>query len=332
MTRALRLRSLAAAAPVPGAWALPVRFPVALAMLAATALLALPARAAVPDGVAVQGILRDNQGALQTMPLLVTVSFFDARVAGNRVAGPFGPLQAQADNGLFSVIVGDANLGAALAGAPDVWLEVIEGNDVFPREHVTSQPYALVARLVAGPFAGDVSGTQGAMSVQKIRGVSVAAAAPADGNALTYDAAGQAWTPRPSVAVGTGYVAGGMNQTVFNGSLGTLAHASYTAPADGIALVQATFQLAVDNVGVNGAFNCNVQWVLDTVANHMVNGPGYGANLYPKSIATRDPQSTGFLAQQASAIAQFPVAAGQANNFFLNGATSCTAATWANVR
>ena len=57
----------------------------------------------------------------------------------------------------------------------------------------------------SGSLAGDVAGTQGATSVQKIRGVTVDTTAPTDGQLLKYVAGTGKWTPS-TVAVGGGTI------------------------------------------------------------------------------------------------------------------------------
>jgi hypothetical protein len=102
------------------------------------------ARATVPSRFAVQGVLRNSTGQLQSMMVNVTTSLFDAQTSGNRLAGPFGPTAVMAQNGLFTLTIQDPNLQTELAPASQVWLEVTVGGDIFPRQLVTPQFFALL--------------------------------------------------------------------------------------------------------------------------------------------------------------------------------------------
>jgi hypothetical protein len=105
-------------------------------------LLASTANAAVPSAFSVQGVLRDNTGQLQSMQVSVSVSLFDAQTAGNKLAGPFTS-SLMATNGLFTYPITDANLTTELAPALQVWLEVTVGSDVFARQLVNPQLFAI---------------------------------------------------------------------------------------------------------------------------------------------------------------------------------------------
>jgi hypothetical protein len=125
------------------------------------------ARANVPNQFSVQGVLRDNMGKLQSMPVLaVTVSLFDAQMGGNRLAGPYGPRSVMASNGLFTFSISDDNIRSELASANQVWLEVTVGNDIFPRQQVTPDVYALMcasaqqADQLSSACTGCVTNTQ----------------------------------------------------------------------------------------------------------------------------------------------------------------------------
>jgi hypothetical protein len=104
---------------------------------------AMAARAGVPSGFSVEGVLRSNTGQLQSMMVNVSVSLYDAQTGGNKLAGPFGPTMVLAQNGLFALPIQDAMLQTELAGASDLWLEATVGSDVFPRQQVTPQIWAL---------------------------------------------------------------------------------------------------------------------------------------------------------------------------------------------
>ena len=108
------------------------------------ALLASPAMA-LPSEFSVQGVLRDNTGALQSSMVNVTITLWDAQTAGNQLAGPFGPTAVAASNGLFTLTITDANLDTELSSASAVWLEMIVGNDSYPRQLVTPELFAIHA-------------------------------------------------------------------------------------------------------------------------------------------------------------------------------------------
>src|SRR5438045_3136716 len=104
------------------------------ALVAGALLLAGAAAAAVPPSFTVQGVLRDDAGKLQTMPVDVTVTLYDAEAGGNKIAGPYGPRNVPAKNGLFNLTLSDGALKQELAQAQSgVWLVLVVGNNLFPR-------------------------------------------------------------------------------------------------------------------------------------------------------------------------------------------------------
>jgi hypothetical protein len=119
---------------------------IAVAALVALAVLSAPtpARAAVPSEISVQGVLRDDMGKLQNMMVAVTVTLYDAPMAGNKLAGPFGPTMVMATNGLFTLTIRDANLTSELSASSGVWMEVVAGNDAFPRQKLSPDVFALM--------------------------------------------------------------------------------------------------------------------------------------------------------------------------------------------
>ena len=83
-------------------------------------------------------------------------------------------------------------------------------------------------------FSGDVSGTAGALTVVGLRGYPVAAANPAGGQALTWNAAASQWQPgTPSITL-AGDAAGAAGSTLVKALEGRAVAA--TAPSDGQAL------------------------------------------------------------------------------------------------
>jgi hypothetical protein len=114
---------------------------IALALFALTSSIA---GASVPGAFSVQGVLRDKTGALQSMPVMVSASLFDAQTGGNKLAGPYGPTSVMATNGLFTFPIADASLQTELAGAAQVWLELTVGSDTFARQLVNPQLFAVM--------------------------------------------------------------------------------------------------------------------------------------------------------------------------------------------
>jgi hypothetical protein len=123
------------------------------------------ARANVPSAFSVQGVLRDSAGQLQSTMVNVSVNLFDAQTTGNRLAGPYGPTMVMATNGLFTFPITDANLQTELADAAQVWLELTVGTDVFARQLVSPQLYAVMCGTAdvanSMPNVSDVSGNIG---------------------------------------------------------------------------------------------------------------------------------------------------------------------------
>ena len=110
------------------------------ALVAATSVKAAP-----PPQISVQGVLRDNTGHLQSMPVDVTVRFYDAATNGNLLAS-YGPTTVLATDGLFTEVLSlDAAQVSALDGASALFMEIQAGTDTFPRQPVTSNVYALSA-------------------------------------------------------------------------------------------------------------------------------------------------------------------------------------------
>ncbi len=129
--------------------------------------------AAVPSEVSIQGVLRDSQGQLQSMPVNIKIEFFNAESNGMSIAGPYTTNAVVVTNGLFTVQVSDATLANRFGTAASVWVEVtVNSTDVFPRQKVTSEAFALRAAvaetlacsgcvtdpMIAGVAAAKVSG------------------------------------------------------------------------------------------------------------------------------------------------------------------------------
>jgi hypothetical protein len=106
---------------------------------------AAPLHAGVPNTFSVQGVLRDNTGKLQSMMVSVTVNLWDAQMMGNQLGGPYQQT-VMATNGLFTLAITDpqilTKIGSSSTG--QVWLEVIVGNDTFPRQLATPGMFSLM--------------------------------------------------------------------------------------------------------------------------------------------------------------------------------------------
>lgn len=112
----------------------------ALSMLVATH----GAWAAVPNTFTVQGVLRDGSGNLQSMSVKVSVTLFDAQTNGNQISQPASLVDVQAVDGLFTLAVALPSY-EQIKDKPQVWLELVVGNDTYPRQLVTSQIFAFMA-------------------------------------------------------------------------------------------------------------------------------------------------------------------------------------------
>jgi hypothetical protein len=105
------------------------------------------ADANVPSSFAVQGVLRDKSGQLQSMAQTVTVTLYDAQQGGNVLGMPHVFTDVPVTNGLFTVTVTDPALPMQIGSPSQVWLEVSAGNDTFARQPVTPQLFALRAQV-----------------------------------------------------------------------------------------------------------------------------------------------------------------------------------------
>jgi hypothetical protein len=120
---------------------------VALTCAACALLSAGRAEATVPQTFTVQGVLRNSQGQLQSMPINLNVTLYDAQMdPSNALFQPPQITNLPVTNGLFSVVVTipDQATMNKIASAPEIWVGITAGNDLFPRQKVTPVVSALL--------------------------------------------------------------------------------------------------------------------------------------------------------------------------------------------
>jgi hypothetical protein len=132
-------------------------------LLAALALVALPALAQVPQDTAFTGRLVNASGVPLAGPVNLELRVFDAELAGTQLYSEQHLGVALDAQGGFSVQLGlgtspTGSYGAALFSGFDRWLEVVVGAEVLtPRQVIGSVPWAFVAKqankLVPDPAA-----------------------------------------------------------------------------------------------------------------------------------------------------------------------------------
>jgi hypothetical protein len=117
---------------------------------AAALLVATDATATVPQTFSVQGVLRDKSGNLVGATISTTknvsVNFYAAK-DGTTPVYSTPVIQAGVTGGLFTVKIDVSTLNAAQKTAfatPPLFLEVVAGDDTFPRQEVTPDVYALM--------------------------------------------------------------------------------------------------------------------------------------------------------------------------------------------
>jgi hypothetical protein len=176
------------------------------------------ARATVPSAFSVQGVLHDSTGALQTMPVMVTVKLFAAQTGGSALATK-GPTSVMATNGLFTFQFADVNLQTELAGAAQVWMEVTAGSDTFARQPVNPQLYALMCGT-ADAAKSVVGGYVDLTSAQTVAG------------AKTFTGVGQ-FSTQAAVASPASLVVGSTTATFGNPGSDTIFNGSIEFPGTG---------------------------------------------------------------------------------------------------
>jgi hypothetical protein len=139
----------------------------------------------VPNTFSVQGVLRDNAGKLQSIMVNVTVNLYDAQTGGNLVAGGVGYQgSVMATNGLFNISISDPQILSKIASTStgDIWLELIVGNDTYPRQKVTPGMLALHAAYAdsAGSADGLSSSCVGCVTGSQVANQAITATQIAD--------------------------------------------------------------------------------------------------------------------------------------------------------
>jgi hypothetical protein len=182
---------------------------------------------------------------------------FDALAGGSQVGTTLVREDVPVANGVFTTSL---DFGAAAFPGADRWLEISVrpgvSTGVFtalsPLQPLTATPYAVqslnaanaanainatnatTAANFSGALAGDVTGTQGATTVARLRGQTVASTAPTAGQVLKYNGTTNQWEPAADsnsggtltgLTAGTGLSGGGTSGNVAlnlaNGGVGT---------------------------------------------------------------------------------------------------------------
>lgn len=195
-------------------------------------------------------------------------ALFGSALGGSQLGSTLTRNSVSVTNGIFSVSL---DFGSQFDGSAR-FLEIRvrqSGGGTFtalaPRQPIASSPYAIRsidaqnaanatnatnatnAVNLTGPLAGDVTGTQGATTVARLRGTTVSNTAPANGQVLKFNSAANQWQPDidltssgggggtiTGVTAGTGLTGGGTSGNVTvglaPGGVGTtqLADASVT--------------------------------------------------------------------------------------------------------
>lgn len=182
-------------------------------------------------------------------------ALFDAVSGGTQVGSTITVNAVAVTNGIFSVKL---DFGNQFPGA-NRFLEIrvrTAGGGAFttlsPRQSVNSAPYSIkslnasnadtantatMAASLSNPLAGDVTGTQSATTVARLRGRNVSANQPNNGQVLKFNTANSQWEPAndetasggggtiTGVTAGTGLTGGGASGSVTvaiaNGGVGT---------------------------------------------------------------------------------------------------------------
>jgi len=223
------------------------------------------ARAAVPSEISIQGVLRNNTGQLQTMPVDLKIEFFDAESGGTSIAGPYTKNALVVTNGLFNVQVADATLPTKFGNAAAVWVEVTVNNtDVFPRQKVTSEAFALRAAVAENLSCNGciLDGMIAGVAAAKVSG-KVASATAADtasfANGLSCTGC---VTNAMIIAVDGSKVMNAVALATNSTQLGGVAAASYQRVLNNTGASSCPANQAITGIAASGTFSCS-----DTIAN-----------------------------------------------------------------
>jgi hypothetical protein len=196
------------------------------------------ALAAVPQELSVQGVLRNGSGQLQSTSTPITVRIFDGQASMNQLGSTIGPTTTPVQNGLFTYVLPLQNSDlTALVAAPEAWMEITAGADVFPRTKIEPEMYAQVARIAAVAdglssncvgcvtdtmLAGGISAAKimGNINSGQLQGTAIAAAMPTtQGQTLVFNQAQNRW--EPGLITLAGDATGPQNATKVTGLAGS---------------------------------------------------------------------------------------------------------------
>jgi hypothetical protein len=114
-------------------------------MMVMTLVLTASRAQAVPLRFSVQGILRAADGsALASQSMPVIVRFFDAQTGGNQLGKDLSGGAVPAVNGLFTVALDAPSILTDLASTSSVWMEPNLNGEIYSRQQVTSEIFALM--------------------------------------------------------------------------------------------------------------------------------------------------------------------------------------------
>lgn len=140
------------------------------------------------------GRLTQPDGKPITGPVSLVIKFFPTAAGGSPIGQPITRNNVNLENGVFQVDLADlSTMGSLLSGSTTLFIEITDATNSFtyPRQRITAVPYALrvpvdgstitydsngrlKANIATAALAGDVTGTVGATSVEKIKGIPVA--------------------------------------------------------------------------------------------------------------------------------------------------------------
>jgi hypothetical protein len=180
------------------------------------------------QSINIQGVLRDNQGNLQSLMAGMTVGFYPSQTATTPIYSQTFPT-VPVVNGFFNIALEDPNDPMlSLGGQSDLWIGIQVAGDPMelPRQHLGTTPFALMCNTA-----------DTATNALAIGGVAVTSSpAPKANQVLTYSANG--WTPGSQAGAtatttsnGLQWISGGGNNVI---------SASITPPGPGRIVITAT--------------------------------------------------------------------------------------------